>query len=78
MDGVGIYDSLKYASSLKGLQQIEWVVKNETFVKCDEVVRRCASWKLLRGSHGSSVAPVITIITATSGRARLANGALNL
>lgn len=44
------------------MQLTEWVVKNEIFVKCSEMVLRCAFWKLLRGSQlGSSVAPAMQI-----------------
>lgn len=53
------------------MQRREWVVKNEVFVKYSEVVLRCVSWKLLRGSlPRSSVAPAIIIIIA-SGRATI-------
>lgn len=42
------------------------VVKNEVFVKCGEVVLRCASWKLLRESRlRNSVTSAVTVIKAT-------------
>lgn len=50
----------------KDMQRTEWVVKNEVFVKCGEMVLRRASWKLLRGSWlRSSMAPAVKIIKAT-------------
>lgn len=49
----------------KDMQRTEWAVKNEVFVKCGEMVLRLASWKLLRGSQLSSVAPAIVIVKAT-------------
>lgn len=50
----------------KNMQRMEWVVKNEVFVKCGKMVLRYASWKLLRGSRlRSSVSPAIIIIKTT-------------